>query len=171
VAKALKRKRAPIDQDPPVGWLKSVHYHHDDYTIYPGEETWISDVGRRTADGDRVYRQDGTPWGEPSWKKRDEIGLYYGGTLRVPVVVEVAGPAEFNPGLVQEESHGQEPDAGERWPWVTPVRGLYRTDIGDAPTLKKLQIEHKRMMRRPKIVLTPSEHRRLIGAFDAELPA
>jgi hypothetical protein len=101
-------------EDMPTAWLKSLHYHDDDYTIMPGEETWISDVGRRTPTGARVYRRDGEAWDEPSWKVDDEIALYYGGTLCVPVLVVVVAPPEFNPQLVQRDSHGQEPDAGER---------------------------------------------------------
>ncbi len=147
---------------PPIPWLKSLHYHDDDYTILPGEETWISDVGRRTRTGQRVYRVDGTPWGEPSWRVGDEVGLYYSGTLRIPVLVEVIARPEFSPDLVQRESHGQEPDAGERWPWVTRVRGVLRMDLPAAPTLDDLGIHHKVMMRRPKITMTPDEYRRLV---------
>jgi hypothetical protein len=98
-------------------------------------------------------------------KVGDEIGLYYGGTLRVPVLVEVIALPEFNSNRVQKESHGQEPDAGERWPWLTPVKGLRRVAVDQGPTLEKLGIDPKRMMRRPKIRLTPSEHQRLIRAF------
>lgn len=150
---------------PSTPWLKSLHYHDDDYTILAGEVAWISDVGRRTRSGKRVYRRDGIAWGEPSWKEGDEIGLYYCGTLRVPVLVEVIAPPEFNPRLVQEHSHGQEPDAGERWPWVTRVRGLRRVDLAKAPTLDDLGIEHKLMARRPKLRLTADEHRRLLQAL------
>lgn len=149
-------------EDMPTAWLKSLHYHDDDYTIMPGEETWISDVGRRTPTGARVYRRDGEAWGEPSWKVDDEIGLYYGGTLRVPVLVVVIAPPEFNPQLVQRDSHGQESDAGERWPWVTRVRGVRRKDLNDAPTLDDIGIDHKLMMRRPKLKLSSDEHHRLV---------
>jgi hypothetical protein len=106
--------------------------------IAADEETWISDIGRRTAKGERVYRSDGVPWGEPSWTVGDEIGLYFGGTLKVPVLVTVTSPPEFNPELVQRESHGGELDAGERWPWVTRVRGLRSVPLSHAPTLDDL---------------------------------
>jgi hypothetical protein len=159
------RTKSPPEQPAPTGWIKSLHYHDDDYTIHPGEKTWISDIGRRKKDGKRVLRRDGMPWGEPSWKVGDEIGLYYGGTLRVPVFVEVIALPEFNPDRVQEESHGQEADAGERWPWLTPVKGLRRVAVDQGPTLEELGIDSKRMMRRPKIRLNPSEHQRLIRAF------
>jgi hypothetical protein len=165
MAKASKRKRNVPPPQKPTGWIKALHYHDDDYTIRPKEETWISDVGRRSKSGRRIYRKDGEPWGAPSWRVGDEIGLYYGGTLRVPLLVEVIAPPEFNPDLVQQDSHGQEPDAGERWPWVTPVRGLRSFDVGNAPTLSKLGIDHKRMMRRTKLMLTPTEHHRLVKLF------
>jgi hypothetical protein len=34
---ASRRKRSRVEREPPVGWIKSVHYHGDDYTIHPGE--------------------------------------------------------------------------------------------------------------------------------------
>lgn len=150
---------------PLTPWLKSLHYHDDGYTIHPGERTWISDIGRRTRTGERVYRRDGIEWGEPSWKVDDEIGLYYGGTLRVPVLVRVVAPPSFDPELVQAESHGQEPDAGERWPWVTPVEGLLRATLTAAPTLESLGLDHRLMMRRTKLVLTADAHHRLVLAL------
>lgn len=142
---ALNQLRQPVQ-----GWIKCLHYHDDGWTIQPGEETWISDIGRIDSRGHRVYRRDGTPWGEPSWKVADQVGLYLGGTLRVPIVVEVIESPEFNPELVQAEAHGGENDAGERWPWVTWVRGLHRAHLDDAPTLDDLRLPHKIVERRAR---------------------
>jgi cold shock CspA family protein len=146
----------------PNFWLKTLYYAGDDWTVMPGETAWISDVGRREPSGRRVYRRDGTPWGEPSWKVGDEIGLYYSGTLRIPVLVQVIAPPSFDPDFVQEEASNEEPDAGERWPWVTLVRGLCRTDLEDAPTLDEIGIERKLMMRRIRLKLTSDQHDRLV---------
>lgn len=140
-------------QAPVTGWLKSLHYRHDNWTIRPGEETWISDIGRIDKRGRRVYRKDGTPWGEPSWKLGDEVGLYFSGTLRVPVLVEVIAPPRFDPDYVQQFNDGGEPDAGERWPWVTEVRGLDAVPLRRAPTLDDIGVPHESMMQRPRLIL------------------
>jgi hypothetical protein len=155
----------PPRSDGPTYWIKAIHYHDDDWTIEPGEQTWISDIGRRDARGRRVYREDGVPWGEPSWRVGEEIGLYFGGTLKVPVLVEVVAPPEFNPGLVQAEAHGGEPDAGERWPWVTRVKGLYAVPLDEAPDLDRLDIPHERVQRRARFTITPDQHARLVEAL------
>jgi hypothetical protein len=143
-------------------WLKAIHYRHDEWTIWPGEATWISDPGRRDAKGRRVKRSDGEPWGEPSWRVGDRIGLYFTGTLKVPVLVEVAAPPEFTPKRVQAENDGGEPDAGERWPWLTPVRGIARVDLAVAPELKDIGVDHELMRRRPKLALTPEQYQSLV---------
>jgi hypothetical protein len=149
----------------PAHWIKAIHYHGDDWTIAADEETWISDIGRRDAGGERVYRADGVAWGEPSWAVGDGIGLYFGGTLKVPVLVEVIAPPEFNPELVQEDGHGQEADAGERWPWVTRVRGVRSVPLDRAPTLDALGIAHELVQRRPRFSITPDQHERLVRAL------
>jgi hypothetical protein len=105
------------------------------------------------------------PWGEPSWKVGDEIGLYFGGTLKVPVLVEVIAPPEFNLAMVQEDAHGEEPDAGERWPWVTRVRGMRSVSLDRAPTLDDLGISHELVQRRPRFTITPDQHDRLVQAL------
>ena len=155
----------PPRSDGPTHWIKAVHYHDDEWTIDPGEGTWISDIGRRDAGGRRVYREDGVPWGEPSWKVGEEVGLYFGGTLKVPVLVAVIAAPEFNPELVQAEAHGGEPDAGERWPWVTRVKGLRAVSLERAPSLDRLGIPHERVQRRPRFTITPDEHARLVEAL------
>jgi tetratricopeptide (TPR) repeat protein len=148
-------------------WIKSLHYDDDNWTIKVGEETWISDVGRRTKDGTRVYRQDGVPWGEPSWRVGDEVGVYLGGTLKVPVLVRVLAPPEFNPTLVQDGAQGQEPDAGERWPWVTKVLGIGAVPVEKAPTLDDLEIPRELVQRRPRFAITAEQHARLVQALSS----
>jgi hypothetical protein len=152
-------------RDPETWWLKSLHYRDDGWTILPGERTWISDIGRIGKDGSRVYRKDGTPWGEPSWKISDQVGLYLSGTLRVPILVEVLAPARFDPDFVQANSYGQEPDAGERWPWVTEVRGVRAVSVRRAPTLDDLGVRHESMMQRPRLLLTPNQMHQLDRAL------
>lgn len=140
-----------------TGWLKSLHYRYDRWGIDPGEHSWISDIGRHDRNGDRVYRRDGTPWGEPSWKVGDRVGLYFSGTLRVPIVVEVIAPPRFDPEFVQAYNDGGEPDAGERWPWVTEVRGLFRVPLAQAPTLDDIGVEHSSVRQRPRLLLSPNQ--------------
>jgi len=142
---------------PAMGWLKSIHYRHDSWAIQPGEQSWISDIGRLDRDGDRVYRQDGQPWGEPTWKIGDRVGLYFSGTLRVPILVEVTAPPRFDPDYVQEHNDGGEPDAGERWPWLTEVRGLLAVPLAQAPTLDDLGVEHDSMRQRSRKLLTADQ--------------
>jgi hypothetical protein len=146
-------------------WLKAIHYRHDEWTIWPGAATWISDPGRRDAKGRRVNRSDGEPWGEPSWRVGDRIGLYFTGTLKVPVMVEVVAPPEFDPERVQAENDGGEPDAGERWPWLTPIRGVSRADLAVAPGLDDIGVDRELMRRRPKLALTSEQYRRLERAL------
>ena len=165
--KLRRRSARPRMDAAPSYWIKSLHYHDDDWTVDVGEVTWISDIGRRRANGERVYRADGVPWGEPSWRIGDEIGLYFGGTLKLPVMVEVIAPPEFNPELVQQDSHGQESDAGERWPWVTHVRGLHSVPLEDAPTLDDVDIPRELVQRRPRFTITPDQHRALLAALTA----
>lgn len=146
---------------PPTAWLKSVHYQrHAGYAWHADEKFWISDPGRRDKHGIRAFRADGVPWGEPSWKVDDLVGFYFTGTLKIPVLGEVISPPVFNPDFVQKEGAG-EPDAGERWPWVTWFRGIARVDLADAPTLEELDIDPSRMRQRPRLKLDGDEGHRL----------
>lgn len=140
-----------------VSWLKSIHYRHDGWTIRPGERTWISDISRHDKRGHLVYRQDGTPWGEPSWQIGDRVGLYFSGTLRVPIIVEVVASPRFDPAFVQQYNDGGEPDAGERWPWVTEVRGVRALPLVQAPTLDDIGIDHASMRQRSRLRLEPRQ--------------
>ena len=141
-----------------TGWIKSIY--QSDWTVEPGEETWINDAGQHNAKGERMYRADGVAWGEPSWRIGDPVGLYFGGTYKVPILVEVAGPPSFDPALVARESGSAE--EGERWPWVTPIRGIAALALGDAPTLSDLGIEHNRMQQRARLMLDDDERKRLL---------
>jgi hypothetical protein len=154
------------EQNTPCGWLKAIHYHHDDYTIEPGEDTWISDPGRRDANGNHTKRADGEWWGEPSWKVNDLLGLYFTGTLKVPVLATVTAAPKFDPALVREGSRGEEPDAGDRWPWVTQVRGVSSiTNLEMAPTVEDLGVIPALMRRRFKLKLTDEQRDSLRAAF------
>lgn len=146
-----------------TGWIKAIHFKHDGWTIVAGKEAWISDAGRIDAQGRRVYRADGTPWGQPSWVVGDVAGLYFSGTHRVPVLVEIIAPPEFNPELV--EVQGVEPGEGERWPWVTGVRGLHSFALDQAPTLADLGVENASMQQRSRLWLKPEQRDRLLAAF------
>jgi hypothetical protein len=137
-----------------TGWLKSLHYRHDGWTIQRGERTWVSDISRHDDEGNRVFRKDGVPWGEPSWKIGDRVGLYFGGTLRVPILVEVIAPPRFDPDFVQEFNDGGEPDAGDRWPWVTEVQGLRAVSLAQAPTLDDIGVDHASLRQRSRLLLT-----------------
>jgi hypothetical protein len=146
-------------------WIKSLHYRDGGWTVAPGEESWISDPGRRDASGERVYRKDGEAAGQPSYRIGDEIGLYFGTTLKVPLVVEVIGSPEFAPDYVQNNSYGEEPDAGERWPWLTPVKGLLRTPMDEAPDIDYLDIRGPIMRQLPHFKLSPERYQKLLASF------
>jgi hypothetical protein len=54
--------------------------------------------------------------GRPSWKVGEDVGLYYAGIQRVPVLVEIISPPEFNPSFVQTNSPPEDVDGAKRWP-------------------------------------------------------
>lgn len=144
-----------------TGWLKSLHHRHDGWTIQPGAKAWVSDISRHDRTGARVRRKDGTPWGEPSWNVGDRVGLYFAGTFRVPVLVEVIARPRFDPDFVQKYNDGQESDAGERWPWVTEVRGVLAVALAQAPTLDEIDVAHASMRQRSRLLLSPESLREL----------
>lgn len=145
---------------PPTFWVKSMFYRWDGWTIRPGAQTWISDVGRRKSDGTRIYRSDGVAAGEPGWRADDEIGIYLKGTRVVPVLVRVVSRPRFDPEWVQTYNDGGEPDAGERWPWVTDVLGIAARDLATAPTLAELEISPQGLQSGHKVI-TADQHARL----------
>jgi hypothetical protein len=145
-------------------WIKAVHYAGDGWTESEGTEFWISDPGQRDAGGERLYTASGDPWGRPSWRVGDEAGIYFGGTGRVPFLVEIIEPPEFNPSFVQAANWAQ-PGDGERWPWVTWVRVLRSVPVEAAPTLGQLGIESSSMQQRARLRTDPDIHQRLRKAL------
>jgi hypothetical protein len=93
-----------------TAWIKALYARAE---REPSAPPWISDPGQIDANGERMYRADGQPWGEPSWRVGDPVGLYYGGTGKVPVLVRVAELPRFDPAFVERET-GSAEDA-ERW--------------------------------------------------------
>lgn len=156
----------------PGAWIKQLHYRHDNWTIAPGEERWISDPGQRDNNGERIYCKDQSPAGKPSYKLGDVIGLYFGTTLKVPLVVEVIELPSFNPEFVQKNSDGKELDAGERWPWMTRVRGKLRATLNQAPDIDYLGIARGPINRGlPHFKLSPEQYQKLADALDGYEPA
>jgi hypothetical protein len=145
-------------------WIKAVHYDGDGWTESEGTEFWISDPGQRDASGERLYTAGGDPWGRPSWRVGEEAGIYFGGTGRVPFLVEIIQPPEFNPSFVQAASWAQ-PGDGERWPWVTWVRVLQSVPVEAAPTLGQLGIQTSSMQQRARLLTDPDIHQRLRKAL------
>jgi hypothetical protein len=55
-------------------WINALRYYADGWTVRPSQELWISDPGQIDDAGERVYRADGQPWGEPTWRLGDWTG-------------------------------------------------------------------------------------------------
>lgn len=149
----------------PQAWIKSMHYRDGKWTIAPGQESWISDPGKHDAQGKRIYRKDREAAGEPSYKVGDQLCLYFGIVMKVPLIVEVTEPPEFAPAYVQEYNDGGEPDAGERWPWLTRVKGLRRVAIEKAPDIDYLGIRGPITRGLPHFRLSPEGYQKLLAAF------
>jgi hypothetical protein len=146
----------------PTAWIKAVYHEgdHNEEPPEPGEVTWIGDAGQLDEHGERAYRADGQPRGEPTWRVGDHVGLYYGGTYKVPVLAEVAELPRFDPEFVRRET-GADEDA-ERWPWVTTIRVTHAVAVDDAPTLSDLGIEHGSMQQRSRLKLDAEQRERLL---------
>ena len=149
----------------PQMWIKSLHYRHDGWTIDPGQEHWIGDPGVRDEHGKRKRRRDGSPAGKPSYRAGDKIGLYFATTLKVPLVVEVIELPRFDPEFAQRNSDGGEPDAGERWPWVTTVKGLHQVSLEKAPDIDDLGIRGPILWGGSHFKLSTDQYQRLLAAF------
>ena len=162
-AAAKAKTRSSVDRSPST-WIKAVHHDGHGWTERDGTELWISDPGQRDANGERLYTASGDPWGRPSWRVGEEAGIYLGGTHRVPILVEIIQPPEFNPSHVQAADWAQ-PGDGDRWPWVTWVRVLRSVDIEAAPTLDELGIQTTSMQQRARLRTDPDIHQRLRGAL------
>jgi hypothetical protein len=82
------------------------------------------------------------------------------------VVVEVIGLPMFDPEFVQNNSDGKESDAGERWPWMTRVRGKLRVPLIEAPDIDYLGIPRGPINRGlPHFKLSSEQYRKLEGAL------
>jgi hypothetical protein len=158
-----RSSRSSVDQAP-SSWIKAVHYKGDGWVESEGTNYWISDPGQRDESGARLYTAAGEPWGRPSWRVGGEAGIYYGGTGRVPLLVQIIQPPEFNPSLVQTADWAQ-PGDGERWPWVTWVRVLNSVPVDAAPTLGQLGIQTSSMQQRARLRTDPDIHQRLRTAL------
>lgn len=160
---AAGKRQSSVSRGPST-WIKAVHYDGGGWTEEPGSERWFSDPGQRDANGKRLYTAAGDPWGRPSWKVGEQAGIYYGGTHRVPLLVEIIRPPEFNPSFVQGADWARE-GAGERWPWVTWVRVLRSVEVEKAPTLDELGIATSSMQQRARLHTNPDIHNRLLQAL------
>lgn len=163
-AAAAKAKTTPPAARAPSTWIKAVHYDGVGWKEPSGTKLWISDPGQRDANGERLYTEGGEPCGRPSWRVGDEAGIYLGGTQRVPLLVEIIAPPEFNPSLVQAADWAQ-PGDGERWPWVTWVRVLENVGVDAAPRLDQLGIQATSMQQRARLHTNPDIHGRLRRAL------
>ncbi len=83
----------------------------------------------------------------------------------MPLLVEVIASPEFKPEFVQENSYGGEADAGERWPWVTVVRGLLRVPMAKAPDIDDLDIRGPITRGLPHFRLTDDRAEKLLNAL------
>lgn len=165
-AAAAKAKTSSTAARAPSTWIKAVHYDGVGWKEPSGTKLWISDPGQRDASGERLYTAGGEPWGRPSWRVGEEAGIYLGGTHRVPLLVEIIEPPEFNPSLVQAADWAQ-PGDGERWPWVTWVRILENVGVDAAPRLDQLGIQTSSMQQRARLRTYPDIHARLRKALGA----
>ena len=163
IAAAEARTGSSVERAPST-WIKAVHYDGGGWTESKGTDLWMSDPGQRDASGERLYTAGGEPWGQPSWRVGEEAGIYFGGTGRVPFLVELIRPPEFNPSFVQAANWAQRGD-GERWPWVTWVRVLRSVPVEAAPTLGQLGIQTASMQQRARLLTDPDIHHRLRKAL------
>jgi tetratricopeptide (TPR) repeat protein len=165
-AAAGTTKKTSAATRPASTWIKAVHYYGGRLAGQPGDEMWLSDPGQRDGRGQRLYTAAGEPWGRPSWRVGEQAGVYLGGIGRVPIVVEIVAPPEFNPEFVQAAEWAKDED-GERWPWVTWFRVLKAVEVDEAPTLDQLGIATISMQRRARLRTDPEIHGRLVQALDA----
>lgn len=144
-------------------WLKGMHYENDGWTIQPEQPAWISDAGRRK-NGQRVHRKDGQPWGRPDLRPGDRVALYFRGTLKVPVLVEVTAAPVFDPQRVQSESRRRPPGSneGERWPWLTEVVGVLNKPVDDAPLLADIGLPNTAVRRLTRLKLKPETFQSIV---------
>ena len=87
--------------------------------------------------------------------------------MKVLLIVEVIGLPDFNPAHVQKHSYGKEPDAGESWPWLTPVKGLRRVSLGKAPDIDDLGIRGPITRGIPHFRLSPEQYQKVLAKFSS----
>jgi tetratricopeptide (TPR) repeat protein len=160
-AKAPRRRRRT--QVAREVWVKAMDYKEGWTAAAPGQLTWVSDAGIIDRQGRRKIRDNGQPWGEPSWRLGDPVGLYFGDADKIPMLVEVAARPSFDPAFVASESGSAED--GERWPWVTEVRVINTLPLDSAPTLKELNIPLSSMQQRTRKLLDATQSGILLGRY------
>jgi tetratricopeptide (TPR) repeat protein len=159
VPKPRRRPKARIAREV---WVKAMEYKAG-WTAKPGALTWVSDAGIIDHNGRRKIRDNGQPWGEPSWRIGDQVGLYVGGTDRIGVLAEIAARPVFDPAFVAGQSGSAED--GERWPWVTEVRVINTLPPASAPTLEDLKIAGSSMQQRTRKLLDATQSGCLLGRY------
>jgi tetratricopeptide (TPR) repeat protein len=159
---APKPRRRPKARIAREVWVKAMEYKAG-WTAKPGALTWVSDAGIIDHNGRRKLRDNGQPWGEPSWRMGDQVGLYVGGTDRIGVLAEIAARPVFDPGFVASQSGSTED--GERWPWVTEVRVINTLPAASAPTLEDLEIPGSSMQQRTRKLLDATQSALLLGRY------
>jgi hypothetical protein len=166
IANPPEPPKPPAQPKAPPGpsyWIKAIPGGGNGWTMSPGNDDWISDIGQRDEEGERVYTQDGTPANKPSWKPGDQVGLYFDETRKVPVLVEIMARPEFAPEIVAQRAGS--PDAGDRAPWVTKVRCILAVELEDAPTLADLGLQDSNAIRRSRFGIDAETHARLRAAL------
>ncbi len=158
-AKPRRRRKAKVAREV---WVKAMHYK-DGFTVTPGRLTWVSDAGIIDQYGRRRFRDNGQPWGEPSWRVGDPVGLCLDDSNRVAVLTEVAARPAFDPSFVAAQSGSAED--GERWPWVTEVRVLTTLPPESAPTLEDLEIPVNSMQQRTRKLLDATQSGLLLNRY------
>jgi tetratricopeptide (TPR) repeat protein len=159
VPKPRRRPKARIAREV---WVKAMEYKAG-WTAKPGGLTWVNDAGIIDHNGRRKLRDNGQPWGEPSWRVGDQVGLCLGGTVTISVLAEIAQRPVFDPAFVASQSGSAED--GERWPWVTEVRVITTLPPDSAPTLEELSISAKSMPQRARKQLDPTQSGLLLGRY------
>jgi hypothetical protein len=162
VAKPRRRPKARIAREV---WLKAMTYK-EGWSAKPGQLTWVSDAGIVDHYGRRKFRDNGQPWGEPTWRIGDQVGLDVGGTGSISVLAEIAARPVFDPGFVTSQSGSAED--GERWPWVTEIRVITTLPATSAPTLEELNIPASSMPQRARKQLDPTQSGVLLGRYGRE---
>jgi hypothetical protein len=165
---AATRQASKIKARPPAGarrrtggpcaWIKPLR---NGSVFSEGEEAWISDAGRVGADGERTVTASGVPWGQPSWKVGEHIGLVDPATQRVRVLVEVIEAPRFDPEFVAEQTGSA--TEGEQWPWVTAVRVITARPVLEAPALSEIGAEQTTLQQRSRKMLDAQQRETLLG--------